>query len=70
MSKEHAKGDEDAVQAAVCQAIFIAFLLSIAMTCLVALRPDFVLKSVLSSDASAMEFARYVFVFMSFLYSV
>jgi len=58
VSKEHAKGDQEGVQAAVCQALFIAFLLSIAGTSLILLRPDFVLSSVLGSGAPAMNFAR------------
>lgn len=58
VSKENAKGDEDGVQTAVCQALFIAFILAIAGTAFIILRPDFVLKSVLAKDAAAMEFAR------------
>lgn len=58
VSKENAKGDEDGVQTAVCQALFIAFILAIAGTAFIILRPDFVLKSVLAKDAAAIEFAR------------
>lgn len=58
VSKEHAKGDQEGVQAAVCQAIFIALILGTLGTALVLMKPDLVLSTVLEKNAAATDFAK------------
>eukprot|EP00594_Rhizosolenia_setigera_P006931 CAMPEP_0178950594 /NCGR_PEP_ID=MMETSP0789-20121207/6743_1 /TAXON_ID=3005 /ORGANISM="Rhizosolenia setigera, Strain CCMP 1694" /LENGTH=614 /DNA_ID=CAMNT_0020631345 /DNA_START=369 /DNA_END=2213 /DNA_ORIENTATION=+ len=63
VSKEHAKNDKEGVQDAICQAMFLGFIISIFGTGLMLTKPDLVLKSVLQADAPAMEFAKpYLFI--------
>ena len=58
VSKVFAKGDTDAVQDTVCQSLFLSAMIGVPCTAILLLRPDVVLRTVLSSNAPAMEFAR------------
>jgi MATE family multidrug resistance protein len=58
VSKEKARGNEEGVSDAVCQALFVATLIAVAGTSLYTFFPDKTLASVLAADAPAMEFAK------------
>ena len=58
VGKENAKKNQDGVQDAVCQALFLAMLIAVAGTTLYSKYPAQALGSVLGRDAPAMEFAR------------
>jgi MATE family multidrug resistance protein len=58
VGKENAKKNEEGVQDAVCQALFVAILIAIAGTGLYSRYPAQTLGSVLGKGAPAMEFAR------------
>jgi MATE family multidrug resistance protein len=58
VSKVYAQRDPDAVQDTVCQSLLLATLIALPFTVLLLAKPDFFLRSVLSSDAPAMAYAR------------
>ena len=63
ISKAHASGDTKGVQDAAAQALLVGSVLAILSSLALFLAPDFVLGSVLTSSAPAMQYARpYLFV--------
>eukprot|EP00586_Coscinodiscus_wailesii_P005990 CAMPEP_0172489680 /NCGR_PEP_ID=MMETSP1066-20121228/19853_1 /TAXON_ID=671091 /ORGANISM="Coscinodiscus wailesii, Strain CCMP2513" /LENGTH=435 /DNA_ID=CAMNT_0013257725 /DNA_START=28 /DNA_END=1332 /DNA_ORIENTATION=- len=58
VSKEYANNDQDGVQDAVCQAFFVGVSLAVFGTAFLLLKPDVVLRTVLTDGAPALEFAR------------
>jgi len=58
ISQEHARGDHEALQDALCQAFMIVFILATFGTSLLFFQPDRVLRSVLREGSPALEYAR------------
>ena len=58
VSKEHAQGNNEGVQDAVCQALFVGVLMAAVGTMLFHLYPEKTLGTVVETGAPAMEFAR------------
>jgi Na+-driven multidrug efflux pump len=58
VAKEAAKGDKDALQDAVCQALFVGAIIALIGTPLMLLFSDGVLGVVLKKGAPALEFAK------------
>ncbi|KAL3908788.1 MAG: hypothetical protein SGARI_002907 [Bacillariaceae sp.] len=58
VSKQHAQGDEEGTQDAVCQALFVGFFIALIGTPLMFLNPNRALSAVLPQGAPAMEYAR------------
>lgn len=58
VAKEFAKGDNDAVQNSVCQALMVGLLMAAVATPLLFLRPELGLASVLKNSAPAMQYAK------------
>jgi len=58
ISKENAKGNDEGVQDALCQALFVGSFMAIMSNSLLFSNPDKVLSSVLQKGAPALEYAR------------
>eukprot|EP00980_Cylindrotheca_fusiformis_P006609 scaffold1390_cov138-Cylindrotheca_fusiformis.AAC.12 len=58
VSKQHAKGDKEGTQDAICQALFVGFFIAMIGTPLMFFNPDKALSSVLRKGAPALEYAR------------
>lgn len=58
VAKKHAKGDQEATQDAICQALFVGFFIAMVGTPLMFFKSDGALSSVLSKGAPAMEYAK------------
>jgi multidrug resistance protein, MATE family len=58
VAKDFAKGDNDAVQDSVCQALFVGILIAAIVTPLMFFRPETGLVSVLKGSAPAMKYAK------------
>jgi len=68
VSTEYAKNDKEGVQDAVCQAIFVGSLLGIIGNIVLLSRPGYVLQSVLSPNAPAVQFAKPYLIIRSFAF--
>jgi Na+-driven multidrug efflux pump len=66
VAKEAAKGDKDALQDSICQALFVGGLIALIGTPLIFFNPDKVLSVVLNADSPAMEFAKPYLLIRSF----
>ena len=58
VAKQHAKGDKEATQDAICQALFVGFFIAIIGTPLMYFKSDAALSSVLQKTAPAMQYAK------------
>jgi MATE family multidrug resistance protein len=58
VSKQHAKGDPEATQDAICQALFVGFFIALIGTPAMYFFPDQALGAVLAHGAPAMEYAK------------
>jgi MATE family multidrug resistance protein len=58
IARENANGDKDAVQDAVCQALFVGMFISVISTAILLINPDRVLSAILKEGAPALEYAR------------
>lgn len=68
VSKQHARGNEEGTQDAVCQALFVGFFIAMMGTPLMFLNPDKALSAVLSKGAPALEYARPYLLIRSFAF--
>ncbi|KAG7368709.1 MATE efflux family protein [Nitzschia inconspicua] len=68
VSKQHAKGDQEGTQDAVCQALFVGFFIALIGTPIMFFNPDCALSSVLAPGAPAMEYARPYLLIRSFAF--
>ncbi|CAJ1936441.1 unnamed protein product [Cylindrotheca closterium] len=68
VSKQHAKGDKEGTQDAVCQALFVGFFIAMIGTPLMFFNPDRALSAVLSKGAPALEYARPYLLIRSFAF--
>jgi Na+-driven multidrug efflux pump len=58
VSKRHANGDKEGTQDAICQALFVGFLIAMCGTGLMFFYPDKALSSVLPGGAPALAYAK------------
>jgi len=58
VAKQHAKGDNEATQDAICQALFVGFFIAMIGTPLMFFKSDGALSSVLQKGAPAMAYAK------------
>jgi len=58
VAKKKAENDEDGVQTAVCNALFVGFIIAILSSSLIFLQPEKVLSIVLKDGAPALEYAK------------
>ena len=68
ISRENAGGNQEGVQEAVCQALFVGLLMASVSSALMLWNPDRVLSSVLESGAPALEYARPYLLIRSFAF--
>lgn len=68
MSKQHASGDKEGTQDAICQALFVGFFIAMIGTPLMFFYPDKALSAVLTKGAPALEYARPYLVIRSFAF--
>jgi multidrug resistance protein, MATE family len=68
VSKQHARGDQEGTQDAVCQALFVGFFIALIGTPAMFLNPDWALSSVLTPGAPAMDYARPYLLIRSFAF--
>jgi multidrug resistance protein, MATE family len=68
VSKQHAQGDQEGTQDAVCQALFVGFFIALIGTPIMFFNPDWALSSVLAPGAPAMEYARPYLLIRSFAF--
>ncbi|KAL3937095.1 MAG: hypothetical protein SGBAC_007721 [Bacillariaceae sp.] len=68
VSKQHASGDKEGTQDAVCQALFVGFFIAMIGTPLMLFNPDKALSAVLSKGAPALEYARPYLTIRSFAF--
>jgi putative MATE family efflux protein len=68
VSKQHAQGDEEGTQDAICQALFVGFFIALIGTPLMFFNPNRALSSVLAQGAPAMQYARPYLLIRSFAF--
>jgi multidrug resistance protein, MATE family len=68
VSKQHAQGDQEGTQDAVCQALFVGFFIALVGTPIMFFNPDWALSSVLAPGVPAMEYARPYLLIRSFAF--